>query len=194
MVSVNGNAAELIDGSNARLMWAGESAMLLCDGTGWAKVSGKSIPMKYIAERTSVQTMPAGVIGPVALDSVLSSSLPAMNNASGYCNILRGGFYSINAMVSYEYLTSAYAGYEVYTGIGVNSTTNFVASPSAVAVVPSSVASTATYCHPNMTNQRLLSAGDYVSLLGLQNTPVTMNTRTIDVVRPRLSLIESLTW
>lgn len=35
----------LIDGATSRIMWAGETATLLCDGAGWTKIAGKSIPM-----------------------------------------------------------------------------------------------------------------------------------------------------
>ena len=45
LVTVTGNGAELIDGSNTRIMWANEVAILHCNGTGWTKIGGKTIPM-----------------------------------------------------------------------------------------------------------------------------------------------------
>ena len=47
IVTVDGNASEEIDGETSRAMWAGECATLLCDGIGWTKIAGKSIPMKF---------------------------------------------------------------------------------------------------------------------------------------------------
>lgn len=44
-MTIDANSTELIDGQQTRIMWAGESAILLCDGTGWTKIAGKSIPM-----------------------------------------------------------------------------------------------------------------------------------------------------
>lgn len=44
LVTVDGNGSETIDGSTTRILWAGESAILMCDGTGWTKVAGLSIP------------------------------------------------------------------------------------------------------------------------------------------------------
>lgn len=45
LVTLKGNGSEVIDGSNTRVMFAGESAILYCDGAAWFKVAGKSIPM-----------------------------------------------------------------------------------------------------------------------------------------------------
>ena len=45
LVTLDGNASETIDGATTRVMWARETAVLLCDGTQWTKVGGKSIPM-----------------------------------------------------------------------------------------------------------------------------------------------------
>ena len=45
LVTLDGNASETIDGATTRVMWAWETAVLLCDGTQWTKVGGKSIPM-----------------------------------------------------------------------------------------------------------------------------------------------------
>lgn len=45
LVTLDGSASELIDSAATRIMWAGESAILLCDGTGWAKVAGRTLPM-----------------------------------------------------------------------------------------------------------------------------------------------------
>ena len=45
LVTLDGNASELIDGSSTRIMWANESAILYCNGTSWNKIGGKTISM-----------------------------------------------------------------------------------------------------------------------------------------------------
>lgn len=56
LITVDGNASELIDGAASRVMWAGETATLLSDGVGWVKVAGKSIPMSFAAHSNASQT------------------------------------------------------------------------------------------------------------------------------------------
>lgn len=56
LVTLDGNASETIDGSTTRIMWECESAILLCDGSGWFKIAGKSRAMSGGICRTSAQT------------------------------------------------------------------------------------------------------------------------------------------
>lgn len=56
LVTVDGNASELIDGQQTRVMWTRETAILLCDGTGWTKIGGKSIPFVCKIGLTNTQT------------------------------------------------------------------------------------------------------------------------------------------
>jgi hypothetical protein len=55
--TISGNASELINGQNRRIMWAGESAVLYCDGSGWLKLSGVTKPMQCQISLTSNQTI-----------------------------------------------------------------------------------------------------------------------------------------
>ena len=55
--TIRGDASELINGQNARIMWAGESAVLYCDGSGWRKLSGVTKPMQCQIASTSVQSI-----------------------------------------------------------------------------------------------------------------------------------------
>ena len=56
LFTIKGNGAELIDGENTRVMWLNESATLLCDGTGWTKIAGKTIPFVSKAWKNASQT------------------------------------------------------------------------------------------------------------------------------------------
>lgn len=59
-VTVKGDGTELIDGTNTRLMWAGESAILLCDGVVWSKIAGKTIGMIGRLYNTNAISFAAG--------------------------------------------------------------------------------------------------------------------------------------
>lgn len=46
LVTLTAQAGQLIDGKATRIMWAGESALLVSDGVSWHKLSGVTIPMQ----------------------------------------------------------------------------------------------------------------------------------------------------
>ena len=61
LFTIDGNSTELIDGEQTRVMWAGESAVLLCDGSGWTKIAGKSIPFKAAMYNSVNQSLTGNV-------------------------------------------------------------------------------------------------------------------------------------
>ncbi len=70
LVTIDGNASENIDGEAARVLWANEVAVLLCDGAGWIKIAGKSVPMSARINATAEQSIPASTDTLVTLPSV----------------------------------------------------------------------------------------------------------------------------
>jgi hypothetical protein len=71
-VTLDGNAAETIDAQATRVMWAGESAVLLSDGANWFKVAGKTVPTLCVLRKAADQAV-AGALGAtvaVLLDTV----------------------------------------------------------------------------------------------------------------------------
>jgi hypothetical protein len=58
LVTVDAGTGVAIDGQQTRVMWANEVCILLCDGTGWAKVAGKSRAMVTKIRASSAQTIP----------------------------------------------------------------------------------------------------------------------------------------
>lgn len=59
LLTLKGNGSELIRDSNTRIMWAGESATLYCDGTVWHKIAGTTIPMMVTRYLGSNQSIPS---------------------------------------------------------------------------------------------------------------------------------------
>lgn len=101
LVTLDGNASETIDGATTRVMWARETAVLLCDGTGWTKVGGKSIPMAMKAHAdTSAQLFAAATFAKISL------ATEVYDYGSFYTpstvTIRRGGIYIANFGIRYN--------------------------------------------------------------------------------------------
>ena len=80
LVTITGNGAETIDGSNTRVMWAGETAVLYCDGTAWTKIGGKSIPMIAGQTVSATQSVVTGTEVKKVLGTSYGSNCPAAMN------------------------------------------------------------------------------------------------------------------
>lgn len=53
LVTVDAGAGVAIDGQQTRVMWARETALLLCNGVAWTKVAGKSVPSQFNVYQTA---------------------------------------------------------------------------------------------------------------------------------------------
>ena len=110
LVTVHAHSAELIDGVTTRVMWAGEKAVLLSDGTSWFKISGLTIPMQCIMYLNANQS---GVV--TATDTLVAVNATEMDNtglmganlASSEITILRPGNYLVTGAATFSDLTGA---------------------------------------------------------------------------------------
>ena len=100
LITLNGYGGELIDGSSARVMWAGEVAILLCDGTAWIKIGGKPIPMQCIITTSTTQSIPNTTTTTLGMDTV-TYDIGGLSNLPANCiKIRRGGLYALVAASS----------------------------------------------------------------------------------------------
>lgn len=104
LATIDGNASETIDGSLTRIMWAGESALLYCDGTTWTKVAGLSIPMFCVMRITANQT---GVVTAtptvVQLSSTVADNTGLMaDTGNNRMNVQRPGTATISGEVTWD--------------------------------------------------------------------------------------------
>lgn len=97
LVTLDGDASEAIDGSLTRIMWAGEVAILMCDGAAWAKIGGKSRPMIAGIAISSNHLFGSGTPTKINIDTALvAASLPGMQDTTNKRLIaMRAGIYSI---------------------------------------------------------------------------------------------------
>jgi hypothetical protein len=196
LVTLDGNASETIDGLTTRVMWAGESAILLCDGSNWFKIAGKSIPLEAVAEARSSTSMVNNTTTRVNLTDTLRQSVSTLVDLpNDRITVPRAGTWIITGLVSYQLVGASVAGSESYAQFGINGTTTS-SLPAMLTVVPTSYAASGTFngSHCALCCTRKLSANDFVVLIGYQSSGQTFTTRTVDVVRPFLSLLEVPSW
>lgn len=99
IVTILRNASDLIDGATARLMWANETAILLCDGNNWIKVAGKTLAMTCQMYRSTSTTIPGnGAITKIPLNAIQSDPTGLMGDlTNNRINIARTGSYHLLA-------------------------------------------------------------------------------------------------
>ena len=194
-VTLDGNASETIDGLTTRVMWAGESAILLCDGSNWFKIAGRSIPLEAVIEGRSSTSIANNTLVRINMTDTIRQSVGTLVDLTNdRVTVPRPGKWIISGMVSYERTGTTLAGSEMYAQICINSTAGSTL-PSALTVVPCAfVTGAGNYSHCTISVTRELTANDFVIIAGYQSSGQTFTTRTVDVVRPYLSVLEVPSW
>lgn len=115
LVTITAAGGNTIDGSATRIMWAGESATLLTDGTNWYKVSGKTVPMVAGQYKTGAdQSIPNNSATKLTLGTAIASNCPAAMNdtANSRIVIVRPSVYHTVAAARFKNVSAA-GNYEV---------------------------------------------------------------------------------
>jgi hypothetical protein len=185
--TIKGNASELIDGVNTRIMWKGETAILYCDGTGWKKMAGLSIPMSCQMYQTSVNTTlflnNTDTKVPITGIKVNNTGLMA-NTGSSRIDIKRTGTYSLKGAVSYNNFSVNSP--RALTQLRVNA--SGVCNSDCSALIGS-------YATPFATTDLTLNLNDYVELWGLQTSGVTQGVwGNATLVATMILATEITTW
>ena len=157
LFTLDPNGAEMIDGASTRAMWAGESATLHCDGTSWAKVGGRSIPMSAEGRVTSVVSVNANAATALPLAATVSESVNGMVG-TGVITARRPGVYHAEGLATYE-VSGSYPGFESYciiekNGGGFAGTVRLTVTPTAAG------GGGLSSSHPAVTGAFDLVAGD----------------------------------
>ena len=190
-VTVTGNASELIDGLNTRVMWAKEWALLYCDGTGWRKVAGQSIPMSgTLGNNGTNQTFSSGAATVLtSLQTSINVNAPTgfQTTATVRHTALRPGRYKVSAVIF----------------VSANNTTACVVSTQiykngAVAGATSTYNSASTTVGAAYSEPFTLAAGDYIQIAGFYSAGSFTTTYMLDDhttnVNNQFSLQEIITW
>lgn len=101
LVTLDGNASETIDGATTRVMWAGETAELWCDGSNWFKRAGRSIPMIAAAGKNSNTTVSTATATKIGVNTSLTDNTGSVvNTGSTRLDVKRAGIYEIVAQLT----------------------------------------------------------------------------------------------
>jgi hypothetical protein len=182
IVTIDGNSSETIDGATTRVMWSNEVAILLCDGSNWFKVAGKSIPMTCFTTRTAAKTGIAKDTETLIEIDTLNSEAPAgqADTGAGRINVKRGSYYTYTAAIIWN-LSSASANTQAYPRVNATKTGATALIPTTAAALPGIV----------NTGKLLLATGDYVELGGRHGCATSQPTLGGG---ERLILVEDVSW
>ena len=192
LVKLKGNSSELIDGKNERVMWRGESAVLMCDGGSWSKISGKTIPVYASMRRTSSYSMSNAAFLSIPMDTVVADNTsfllsPIASTSTGRITVFRPGTYSVHGLCS---INDSSAG-TVFSAGPVKNATDLSTGPSGVTSVITGVEGI------QISGSCIFAAeaSDYMALFAFQNSGSSRNTRS-DLVglMPALSVSEIPSW
>lgn len=102
LVTLDASGGELIDGITTRIMWASEVAILMCDGVGWIKVGGKSIPMQCTLDLGATSILAVNTYRRTPFNAVRTaiSNQPLLaDTANSQFIIIRPGIHTASASV-----------------------------------------------------------------------------------------------
>lgn len=186
LVTLDGNASETIDGALTRIMWAEESCILLCDGSTWFKIAGKSRPMFCVMRLGANQTgIVTGTLTTIALDTTDADNTGMMaNSGSNRIEVKRPGAYQP-------------VGTLIWSGIPIGRAITQVTKNSGFVVIANSeVTADGFPSIPAISISVPLVAGDYIQLRGYQGTGG--NQAVVGAASPNsssnLGLLESPSW
>ena len=123
LFTIDGNGSEEIDGELTRVMWENESAILLCNGTGWTKIAGKSIPFRSIARKDDTQSFANASEVKMTFNIIEGNYSPLYDTSNHRFILPREGVYQININtaltinVSSRVLNNLYKNGTVYRNI-----------------------------------------------------------------------------
>ena len=109
-VTLKGSGNDLIDGVNLRGLWAGELAILLCDGTTWVKIWGISRPMQAKITATAIQSIPNATYTTLRMDAITFDIGGLADLANSRIVARRAGYYEVmaNASTSFDSFANLY--------------------------------------------------------------------------------------
>lgn len=184
LVTLAGNGSELIDGVQTRVMWATEVAILLCDGTGWMKVAGKTVAMAAGIYRAVLQTS----VVSATVSKINCSTLDFDNSglmadtANSRITVKRPGVYAISGKVQGDN-TGAVSRW--ITLLMVNAAQ--VGSGECAAVAGSSPT-------PTAARTQSLSAGDQVELYVYHNAGAAKQVAGSSGKESQINIFEVPSW
>lgn len=188
LVTVAAAGSDLIDGQAQRVMWSGESAVLMCTGSGWTKISGVSKPLTcgaYPSSNVTVALSPTLTLVPLST-AIFDSSGLMLDGSTSRVNILRSGVYRVSANTYYKPGTAAAS--ELQCIVNRNATVGAVGTFTDWRTIAA-----AEPCRSIYIDDASLTAGDYVQLMARLKGSVR-DLYTNDATWTFLKISEVISW
>jgi hypothetical protein len=195
-VTITAAGSDLIDGTSTRIMWAQESAVLLCDGANWTKIAGKPRPMSFVGQNTSGVTVLNEELTPISAATPLSNPTGAMTttlSGSTVVIIRRPGKYAVSTTISMTRAGSA-PGFISYNFPLKNSVDTTFSNPQFSSLVPTATDGAATFSVINLTSNIDFALSDTICMGAFQASGATMTTITDAELCPTISVVECPDW
>lgn len=187
VVTIDGNAAETIDGATTRIMWASESAILLCDGSNWFKVAGNTIPMIAVMAHTGNQSFGPNTLTKITGFTVVEDSVGMANTAGNRIEVRRPGRYRGDATLRFS---STPATEEISRNLGQLQITGVLLTEDDAYSYATGIVSVT----PNKSKSGVTTS-DYLELYGYHNRTLSGSHTTQNVAGvSHLSLTEIPSW
>ncbi len=187
LVTLDAGGGVTINGTQTRIMWAGETATLEWDGSNWFKRSGKTIPFTASLQQRSADTSviaTPNVWTPIPMDTVASGAAVMLDGVNSRLKIPRPGAYILQG---FAYVSGLSTG--LYVGFAKNADDYVTSSIGFQQSIP--ITGTAA----GLASKRIsLTTGDYINLLvnGLTAAGTCLGTNS--AVYPELSATEVTSW
>lgn len=187
LVTLNGGASTIND-LTTRVMWSGESAVLLSDGSNWFKVAGISKPMMCVMRRTAPLSVPTTTWTNTLLDLTVTDNTGMMADLGTHqLNIIRPGRYNIGASLQFDG-SGADTSNNSTCGIWKNGVgTGTLVSSSGFAALAGS------FPTPLAATPETFIAGDYLQVGAYQGTSGNQNLLVAFHPCP-IAVLESVSW
>lgn len=190
LVTLDGDGTEAIDGETTRVLWKNESAVLLCDGTAWTKIAGKSIPMLCTMYPAAALTVNDNTATKVPLDTTSSDNTgfladPTTNKR---INIKRKSLYFITATAYYN------SGTQIANIVQARIHVNGSLASAAFNVLNAIAAANVAFVRAVFPVQ--MNAGDYTELYAYQTSVAAASRDLIvnSINNTSFSLAELVQW
>jgi hypothetical protein len=173
LFTIDGNSSETIDGALTRIMWAGESAVLYCDGSNWFKISGKTIPVICnISQTAGDQSVSSATSTLVTVNNVIDDSVGMADLSNRKIIIRRPGIYTISGAVGWNGISAASA--RCLTQLTINDA--FFANSEVPGVIGGAPTAFAT------RSKSAMAVSDYIRLVAYQNSGLSQSTDGVNGV------------
>lgn len=169
LYTLDGNTSETINGALTRVMWAGEAAILLCDGSNWFKIAGLSIPMSANLSLTGgPQNYTGNTYTVVLLNNIVSDNTNLIADTTNHrLNVQRTSAYSCIGFITYDPANNAGGAWLGTSGAEVDVLNNAGAGGTVWTTSKGTLVN-ASFIDvvPVATGVFTLTAGQYVALQG----------------------------